>query len=82
MAVLSFLLSPVGRWLAGGLAILAVLGLIYAKGYNDGSARIQAKWDAAVQAAIDKGNTARTDATGDVERDPDGGLRDNYNRDK
>lgn len=80
--MIAFLFSPIGRYVGGALAILAVVGGIYMKGRSDGSASVQAKWDAAVQAAISKGNAARTDAERDVERDADGGVRDSRNRDQ
>lgn len=80
--MIAFLFSPLGRYVGGALAILAVAGGIYLKGHSDGKTNIQAKWDAAVQAAISKGSAARTDAELAVERDPDGGVRDSLNRDK
>lgn len=80
MAVLSFFLSPVGRWIAGALALLLVVGGIYLKGERDGADRIQRKWDAAVHAAIERGNKARGDAERSV---PDDGVpNDLFDRDK
>lgn len=66
MAILSLILSPVGRWVAGALVVMALLGGIYGKGYSDGKAVVQAKWDAAVLAAIERGKNARTDAEREV----------------
>jgi hypothetical protein len=82
-AVFAFLFSPLGRWLVGGLAIVAVVGGIYLKGVSDGKAIVQAKWDAAVQAAIERGNKARSDAEHSTDREPDPQrLRDDkFNRD-
>lgn len=34
--ILAFLLTPLGRYLAGAIAILAILGAIYLKGKSDG----------------------------------------------
>lgn len=76
--ILAFLLTPTGRALAGGLVILAVISGVYLKGRSDGAAGKQAEWDAAVKAAIGRGESARRDA----ERDVDGGMRDDqFNRD-
>ena len=80
MPFLAFFLSPLGRWLGGAAIVLAVVAGIYMKGHSDGSDRVQRKWDAAVQAAIDKGSKARTDAERDVGAQPDG-VRDDLNRD-
>lgn len=66
MMGLEFLLSPLGRWLAGAAAALVILMGIYAKGRIDGAERVQAKWDAAVLAAIERGKAARTDAEREI----------------
>lgn len=50
--------------------------------YNEGIKIEKAKWDAAVQAAIDKGQKAHDDAEHSVDTDPDGRLPDNFNRDQ
>lgn len=62
MIAFSFLTSKLGRWALGIVAVLLIGGAIYGKGYSDGKAKIQAKWDAAVSAAIERGVKARTDA--------------------
>ena len=80
-AILAFILSPIGRYLAIGAIILAAFGGTYMKGHSDGADKVQARWDAAVQAAIEQGRKARDDAERDVTADPDG-LRDSDNRDK
>lgn len=81
--MIAFLLSPVGRVLAYAAVILAALGGIYVKGYSDGKSNVQAKWDRAVQATIEKGNTARQDAERDIAAEPDGSVSDDpYNRDR
>lgn len=74
-AIFAFFLSPIGRYIAIGAVILAALGGIYMKGHSDGADNVQRKWDAAVQAAIEKGRKARDDAERDVTADPDG-VRD------
>ncbi len=82
-AVVSFFLSPLGRWVAGALLIAALLGGIYTKGYSDGKQNVQSKWDAAVQAAIQRGTNARTEAERDIEPQPSPGSLsdDKFNRD-
>lgn len=80
-AALAFILSPLGRWLGIAAIALALVGGIYMKGHSDGSASVQRKWDAAVKAAIEQGEKARTDAERSITDDPDG-LRDPANRDK
>lgn len=75
--IISFIVSPVGRYLAGALAILAVVGGIYMKGRSDGKAVVRAQWEAAERAAIEKGNAARRDA----ERAVRDGVRDPRDRD-
>jgi len=41
-AALAFITGPVGRWLLGAVAIVAVLGGVYLKGRSDGEAKIEA----------------------------------------
>ncbi len=64
--MIALLISPIGRIIAGGLVLLAALTGIYLKGSHDGASRIQAKWDSAVSAAIEQGETARRDAERDI----------------
>lgn len=71
MPFITFFLSPVGRWVAGIVVVLALLGGIYLKGRSDGYASCQSKWDAAEQAALKRGSDARLSA----ERDVAGGVR-------
>lgn len=49
-AILSLLATPLGRWIAGGLAVLAVVGAAWLKGDAHGRAAVQARWDAAIAA--------------------------------
>lgn len=81
MPFLAFFLSPLGRWLGIAAIALALVAGIYLKGHSDGSASIQRKWDAAVKAAIERGEKARSDAERGIAADPDG-LRDPDNRDR
>ena len=81
--MLAFILSPIGRIVAGGVVILAMLGGIYVKGYSDGKQNVQAKWDRAVQATIDRGEEIRREAERDIAPAvPDELQHDPNNRDK
>lgn len=81
MPFLAFFLSPLGKYAIGAVLIIAALSGIYFKGHHDGATSVQAKWDAAVQAAIDKGNKARSDGERAIGDTPPDGLRDPNNRD-
>ncbi len=82
MSILAFILSPLGRWLGIGLVIVAAFGGAYLKGHSDGASAVQAKWNAATQAAIAKAEKARADAVTAVDSEPAGGVRhDKYDRD-
>ena len=82
MNVLAFFLSPLGRWLAIGLVVVAAFSGAYLKGHSDGASAVQAKWNAATQAAIAKAEKARADAESAIDREPAGGVRhDKYDRD-
>jgi len=82
MGTLAFLFSPIGKWIVGGAVLVALLGGIWLHGDHNGAARVQAKWDNAVQAAIERGEKARTDAESSVDRDSSGGVsNDRFDRD-
>lgn len=51
MTVLAFFLSPLGRYVAIGIAALALVGGAYWKGDSNGADRIQTKWNASREAA-------------------------------
>lgn len=70
--MIGFLLSPIGRWLAGATAILVLLGGIYIKGRSDGKDLITERWKRAEQAASDKATKARREAEGEVPDIPPG----------
>ena len=76
--MIALLFSPLGKIIAVAVAVAAILGGVYLKGRSDGASSVQAKWDAAVQAAIERGEGARRDAERDVER---GVPDDKFNRD-
>jgi hypothetical protein len=81
-AILAFFFSPFGRYVAIGAAVVALAGGIWLHGDHNGASRIQGRWDAAVQATIERGEKARTDAESSIERDPAGGVsNDKYDRD-
>ncbi len=67
MAVFAFLNSTIGRVLVGAAVVLLLLGAVYAKGYANGKAVVQARWDAAKVAAVVRGANARTDAERSVD---------------
>ena len=68
---------------AAVVAVIAAFTITYTKGYKNGQAHVQGKWDRAVIAGIEAGNKARTDAERDIRPDaPDSELcRDAANRD-
>jgi hypothetical protein len=57
--------------------VVAVASFVYAKGVHDGSTFKQAEWNAAEQAAVQRGK----DADSAARRDVGDGLRDPYDRD-
>lgn len=76
--------SPVFKktalWVALGSLIITVS---YGIGVSNGSARVQAQWDAAAAASIETSEKARTDAERDQSFDtPASVSNDIYNRDK
>jgi hypothetical protein len=78
MAFLSFFLSPVGRWIGAGLAVLLVVGSAYTKGRVDGRASYKAKIERQIKDAVETGNNGRADALRQLDADgvPDNWLRD------
>ncbi len=61
-ALLAFFLGPIGRYVLIGGAILVALGGLYAKGRSDGKSAYQEKLKREISIAIDKGDSARTEA--------------------
>lgn len=76
--MLSFFLSPIGRWIGGVLLVGAMLGGIYTKGRLDGRASYKAKVERQINDAIQKGDHGRADALRelDAQQLPDGWWRD------
>lgn len=60
--MVALLLTPLARWAFGALAVLAVLGGIYAKGRHDGRAACESRIAAAVAAEQLRQNAVRVQA--------------------
>lgn len=67
MPFLAFFLSPIGRYVGGGLVILAILGGIYLKGRSDARASYKATIEREITDAITKGDAARERALRDFD---------------
>lgn len=86
-----FLGTSLGRSLIGVVAVLVLLAGVYVKGRSDGKALIQARWDAAEAAMLDRSIEARDEAEQSIPPVviPDAGapapqpcrVRDPYDRD-
>lgn len=76
--ILSFFLSPLGKWLGGALVIVTVIGGTYTKGRLDGRASYKAKIERQIKDAVEKGTEARDNALRDLDagRVPDSWFRD------
>lgn len=76
--MIAFFLSPLGRYLAIGLAAVAIVGGAYTKGRLDGRASYKAKIERQIKDAVEKGNDARNNALRDLDagRVPDSWFRD------
>lgn len=77
--ILSFLVSKPGRWLAGALAAVLVIGGAYLKGRSDGSALTAAQTERINTDARNKADDARRRAEREFDRDgvqPDRWQRD------
>lgn len=77
--------SPVGKkwFLRGGVAV-GIFMFAFTTGVVIGERRVRAQWFVAEQAAIERGNQARSDAERTVRRKPTGRVRndgDIYDRD-
>ncbi len=74
--MIAFFLSPLGRYLALGIAVMAVIGGTYTKGRLDGRSAYKAKIERQIQDAKTKGETAREKALRDFDAAPDDELPD------
>lgn len=77
-AILGLVLSPVGRWVSGFIAVLAIISGIYIKGRSDGKQSYKAKIERQINEAIEKGDNGRADALRKLDDGsvPDGWFRD------
>lgn len=78
MGIFAFLLSPVGRWIAGTLSVLSLACMIYTKGRLDGRASYKAKIEREISQAIQKGEKGRADA---LQKLHDNDIPDSWFRD-
>lgn len=78
MAILSFFLSPIGRYVAIGLVALLAIGGTYAKGRLDGRSSYKAKIERQINDAVKKGTDARDHSLRELDagRVPDAWFRD------
>lgn len=78
-AIAAFILSPIGRWIAGvGIVVLLLTG-VYVKGRFDGRASYKAKVERQINEAIEKGDDGRAKALKKLDEDgeaPAGWFRD------
>lgn len=58
----AWIVKEVWGYLLVGLGVAAVVGTIYTKGYVDGKANVQAKWDEAIKRSEANAEKARKDA--------------------
>jgi len=77
-AILAFVLSPIGRWIAGAGMLILLAGGIYAKGRYDGRSSYKAKIERQINEAIEKGDNGRADALKQLDDGsvPNGWFRD------
>ncbi len=78
MAIVSFIFSPIGRYVVIGIGTLAIVGGIYAKGRIDGKASYKAKIERQIKDAIEKGTDARSNSLRELDagRVPNDWFRD------
>lgn len=76
--MLTFFLSPIGRWFGGALLVGGLLLGVYTKGRLDGRASYKAKVERQINEAIQKGENGRADALKELDARgaPDGWFRD------
>lgn len=78
MPIIAFFLSPLGRYVAIGLAAVIAIGGVYAKGRIDGRTSYKAKIERQIKDAVEKGTTARDNSLRELDagRVPDAWFRD------
>lgn len=77
-AIIAFIFSPIGRWVAGSIAVLVFVGGIYTKGRLDGRASYKSKIERQINEAVSKGEDGRADALRKLDAGsvPDSWFRD------
>lgn len=78
-AIIAFVFSPIGRWIAGVGIVLLMLTGVYVKGRFDGRASYKAKIERQINDAIEKGDDGRAKALKKLDEDgeaPSGWFRD------
>ena len=78
--MITWLLSPIGRYVAGATVILLLLGGIYTKGYSDGRSAYKAKIEREIRNAVQKGDEARERALREFDASPDSLPDDGFRR--
>ncbi len=79
-AILAFVFSPIGRYVAIGLVFVAAIGGVYTKGRYDGRTSYKAKIEREIKDAVDKGDAARADALRRFDAAPDELPDDGFRR--
>lgn len=79
--MLAFLISPIGRWVAGALIIAALLGGVYLKIRNDAQAEVIVRIEKEKTDAINTANAARDRLRTVCNSAPDKCLPDDWFRD-
>jgi hypothetical protein len=62
MSIITFFLSPLGRWVGIAAVALTFVSSVYVKGRMDGKAAYQAKLTREINKAIETGDRARAEA--------------------
>jgi len=77
-AIIAFILSPIGRYVAGAAIILTMFGGTYVKGRFDGKYAYKAKIEREIADAVKKGDDGRASALKQLDSSgvPDGWFRD------
>lgn len=79
-AIVSFFLSPIGKYLAIGLVAVSAISGVYVKGRLDGRASYKAKIEREIADAVNKGDAARERALRDFDASPDVVPDDGFRR--
>lgn len=79
-AIIAFIFSPIGRWVAISTIAALALGGLYAKGRYDGRTAYKAKIEREIKDAIQKGDAARERALRDFDASPDSLPDDGFRR--